>query len=339
MIGMGTLFQPATGTYTRDDVHLCSGDSLLLCQSWPAPTVIIVDGPYGIGSFPGDPPTPDSLAEWYRPHVQVWSSKSTPQTSLWFWNTELGWATVHPVFLENGWEYRSCHVWDKGIAHVAGNSNGQTLRKFPVVTEVCVHYVRKAEFQVNGSKLDMKKWLRHEWFRTGLPLYKANEACRVKNAATRKYLTDDHLWYYPPPEMFEQLAKYANRFGGKAGRPYFSIDGRRPMTREAWAQMRSKFNFENRVTNVWRHPSVRGSERLKQNSRCVHLNQKPLSLLELIIRATSDRGDVVWEPFGGLCSVAVAARKLRRACYSAEVLPEFFAYSCQRLGTYDDAGS
>lgn len=34
----------------------------------------------------------------------------------------------------------------------------------------------------------------HEWQRAGLPLYKANEACGVKNAATRKYLTQDWLW-------------------------------------------------------------------------------------------------------------------------------------------------
>lgn len=332
-----TLFKEATEVFTRDDVSLFMGDSLQLCASWPSPTVIIVDGPYGIGSFPGDPPTPKELDQWYFPHIQAWSSRATPETSLWFWNTELGWANVHPVFLKHDWEYRSCHVWDKGIAHIAGNSNGLTLRKFPVVTEVCVHYVRKADFQINGYKLDMKDWLRHEWFRTGLPLYKANEACGVKNAATRKYLTDDHLWYYPPADAFEKLAQYANKNGKKSGRPYFSLDGKRPLTCYEWARMRSKFNFENHVTNVWREPSVRGSERLKERSKCVHINQKPLRLLELIIRATSDPGDVVWEPFGGLCSVAIASHKLKRKCFSAEILPQYFEFACRRLAKYENA--
>ena len=44
----------------------------------------------------------------------AWSRRASPQTTLWFWNTELGWATVHPLLLAQGWEFRNCHIWDKG---------------------------------------------------------------------------------------------------------------------------------------------------------------------------------------------------------------------------------
>src|ERR1019366_273353 len=108
--------------FQRDGIHLFCGDSLRLCAEWPSPTAIVVDGPYGIGSFPGDPVTPDGLAEWYEPHIAEWSRKATPETTLWFWNTEVGWATVHPIFTAYDWEYRSCHTWNKGIGHVAGNA-------------------------------------------------------------------------------------------------------------------------------------------------------------------------------------------------------------------------
>ena len=47
----------------------------------------------------------------------------------------------------------------------------------------------------------------------GCPFAKANEACGVKNAATRKYLTGDHLWYFPPPDVFQRLVDYANTHG------------------------------------------------------------------------------------------------------------------------------
>ena len=106
--------------------------------AWPAPVWIMSDGPYGISGFPGDLPSADGLLDWYGPHVEAWSARSTPETTLWFWNSELGWATVHPLLVEQGWEYRSCHVWDKGLGHVAGNANTRTLRKFPVVSEACV---------------------------------------------------------------------------------------------------------------------------------------------------------------------------------------------------------
>lgn len=282
---------------------------------------IVSDGAYGLGLFPGDPKTIAGLVEWYRPHIEAWSRRATPETTLWFWNTEVGWATVHPLLIENGWEYRGINMWDKGIAHIAGNCNTGTMRKFPVVTEVCAHYVRPA--RLGEGQIDTQTWLRKEWMRSGLPMYLANTACGVKNAATRKYLTACHLWYFPPPEMFVAMAKYVNEHGEKTGRPYFSLDGRTVVTGAAWNQMRAKFNCPFGVTNVWSEPAVRGDERVKVGGKVLHMNQKPLVLLDRIIRASTDEGDLVWEPFGGLCSIALAAKLAGRSCVSAEILAEF----------------
>lgn len=316
-------FGPAEGAYSR----------------WPVPVCIVSDGPYGVSGYPGDEVSATTLADWYAPHIQAWSRYSTPQTTLWFWNTELGWATVHPALVAGGWEYRCCHIWDKGLGHVAGNANTQTLRKFPVVTEVCVQYVRSAFFESDGKRLTMQQWLRHEWRRSGLPLRLANVACGVLNAATRKYLTDDHLWYYPPVEAFVKLVKYANQHGNPAGRPYFSTDGVRPLTGEQWDRLRAKFTCEVGVTNVWRQPQVGGSERIqgsregmKYKFRSLHGSQKPLALMELIIRCCTDEEDVVWEPFGGLCPGAVVCKRLNRAYRAAEIVPEFFRAAVRRSG-------
>jgi len=200
-----------------------------------------------------------------------------------------------------------------------------------VTTEVCVQYTKTAFFNYQGTLLPMKEWLRAEWQRSGLPLSKSNEACRVRNAATRKYLTKDHLWYFPPPEAFVQLASYANKYGRKQGTPYFSTDGKRPISKLAWSRMRPKFHFENGITNVWRVNGIRGRERMKVNSRCIHLNKKPLELIELCIRASSDPGDVIWEPFGGLCSVAIGCSRLHRRCFSAEINKDYFQAARRRL--------
>jgi len=222
-------------------------------------------------------------------------------------------------------------VWDKGIGHIAGNSNTQTLRKLPVVTEVCVQYTKDALFPVNGSVIPMRDWLRHEWRRSGLPFSLTNDACGVRNAATRKYFTNDRLWYYPPVDAFVKLSEYANRHGKPQGRPYFSLDGIRPMSGDEWAGMRAKFHCPIGESNIWREPAVRGEERLKRDAKCIHLNQKPLRLSELIIRISTDPGDVVWEPFGGLCTGALASLRLGRRCFAAEISPEYFAVACRRL--------
>lgn len=326
--------------YRRENAVIHFEDAERLYREWPTPICIIADGPYGVSGFPGDEHKAESLIDFYRPHVEAWSRYATPQTTLWFWNTEIGWATVHPLLLANGWEYRCCNIWDKGLSHVAGNANTQTLRKFPVVTEVCVHYVKAAVFECDGQALSMQEWLRNEWKRTGLPFRLANEACGVLNAATRKYLTADHLWYYPPVDAFVRLAEYANRHGRRGGRPYFGIDGKSPLSGDAWTKMRAKFTCGVGITNVWREPQLGGSERIqgirngmKYKFRSLHGSQKPLKFVELTIGSCTEVGDVVWEPFGGLCPGAVVCYHLRRAYRAAEIVPEFYTAATERLAT------
>lgn len=314
-------------------VQIELADALTCYESWPAPTVIVSDGPYGLGLFPGEPPTSDSLIEWYKPHVTAWSQHALPETTLWFWCNEIGWATVHPLLVQNGWQYRALHVWDKGIAHIAGNVNSKTIRRFPIVTEVCAQYVREVHLMTgDGKQLPIREWLRYEWQRTGLPFSKTNEACGVKDAATRKYFTKDHLWYFPPPEMMEKLAIYANKYGKLTAIPYFSLDGAVAVTAEQWGKMRAKWNHIHSLTNVWSEPPIHGMERIKtREAKAAHANQKPLSLIERIIAASSDTGDTVWEPFGGLCSASVVSLQIGRKCFSAEINPAYYKLARTRI--------
>ena len=330
-----SLASPWTeNTYRRGRIKIDFDYAENVYESWPSPVCIISDGPYGLSGFPGDPPSVAGLVDWYRPHVRAWIEKATPQTTLWFWNSELGWATVHPLLQEFGWEYRACHIWDKGVGHIAGNANTRTLRKFPVTTEVCVQYVKVACF----DGMTMQEWLRHEWQRSGLPLRLANDACGVVNAATRKYLTADHLWYFPPSNAFAALATYANTHGDPKGRPYFSVDGKRSMCVGEWERQRAKFRCPVGTTNVWQHPHVGGAERLHGDRKAMrwkfkslHGSQKPLGLVNRTIQVCTDPGDMVWEPFGGLCPAAVSAWRSGRACRSAEIIPEFYRAAIQRL--------
>lgn len=315
-----------------DNVRIEHDDSMNCYSRWPAPTCIIVDGPYGLGKFPGEPKTPSNLAEWYAPHVAAWSAHASTDTTLWFWCTEIGWALVHPILEMHGWQYEECNVWDKGIAHVAGNCNSKTIRGTPVVTEVAVRYTKRNQLQgSNGHPLSIKEWVRHEWQRSGLPMWKANEACGVANAATRKYLTQCHLWYFPPAEAVVRMAEYCNKNGRPTDRPYFSIDGRTPVTEDAWSRLRAKWNHTHGITNVWQEPAVHGRERIRTGVGYLHANQKPLTLMKRQILACTDPGDVVWEPFGGLCSGSIAALHTGRRSFAAEINNAYFQVAASRL--------
>ena len=317
----------------RKDVYLFNDDAENLYDFWENPEIIISDGAYGVSGFKGDSNSPDDLCDWYEPHIKQWSKKSKAGTTLWFWNTEIGFAKVNSVLEKYGWKYRSCNIWNKGLQHIAGNCNLKALKTFPIVTEVCVQYVKTATLTSNNQEFSLKNWLRHEWSRAGLTLGQANEACGVANAASRKYLTKDHLWYAPPPEHFENLAAFANKFGKDEGKPYFTVDKDLPLSKRKYENLFPVFNGEYGITNVWEVPPLHTKERIriKGSSKYTHLNQKPLSLMDLIINVSSNENDIVWEPFGGLFSASLAGHLLKRKVYSAEINEVIFRSGVERF--------
>ena len=61
------------------------------------------------------------------------------------------------------------------------------------------------------------------------------------------------------------------------------------------------------VDSVWDIPVIR-----KKNERTGYPTQKPLALLDRIIKASSNKGDVVFDPFCGCATTCVAADRLQR---------------------------
>lgn len=68
-----------------------------------------------------------------------------------------------------------------------------------------------------------------------------------------------------------------------------------------------------------------------RSNAAAHLNQKPLALMRRMIRACTDTGDVVWEPFGVLCTGSAAAVELKRRAYAAEKVTTFADIAEERL--------
>ena len=125
---LNKVFQKSQKKKWQDDyVHLYLGDSLDHYNKWDTPVTIISDGGYGILGFEGDTPDHQKLPSWYEPHIKEWSKFSTPQTTLWLWNSEIGWAAIHPILEKHGWKYINCNVWNKGKGHIAGNINTKKI--------------------------------------------------------------------------------------------------------------------------------------------------------------------------------------------------------------------
>jgi site-specific DNA-methyltransferase (adenine-specific) len=80
--------------------------------------------------------------------------------------------------------------------------------------------------------------------------------------------------------------------------------------------------------DVWQFSRVCGTfkERIEK-----HPCQMPESLLELIIKASSNKGDLVLDPFGGTGTTAAAAKKLNRNFITIEISKEYYEIILKRL--------
>jgi len=85
--------------------------------------------------------------------------------------------------------------------------------------------------------------------------------------------------------------------------------------------------------NVWNIPRVR--YRMPEYED--HPSQKPESLMERIILASSNPGDVVLDPFAGTFTTAAVAQKNNRRSISIEREGEYVKVGLRRIGLQSDA--
>jgi site-specific DNA-methyltransferase (adenine-specific) len=50
-----------------------------------------------------------------------------------------------------------------------------------------------------------------------------------------------------------------------------------------------------------------------------------------LLEASTEPGDVVWEPFGGLFTASLAASRLQRRAFAAECDPTYFQFGLSRF--------
>jgi DNA modification methylase len=122
---------------------------------------------------------------------------------------------------------------------------------------------------------------------------------------------------------FRETALVRNKRAGTIPNP-----GRRPVpeykTRfpACWFGDSFPYSTEN-PTNEYakRHPTVKGQE-----------------FVEWLIQMTTDRGDLVVDPFAGSGTVAAAAAAVGRRCLSCDLSEEFVALANERLKKGDRNG-
>lgn len=167
-------------------------------------------------------------------------------------------------------------------------------------------YARIAETKIEADK--------HFRFRNWLIWGPNDWGGRSKTKWPQKH--DDILYYVKSggPVTFSservQVAK-------KMLHPVFNPSGRKTKTpNSVWADLGGF------------HTTAK--ERVKMNGKCVRW-QKPEKVIERIILASSDEGDLVFDPFGGVATVPVVCSRTRRQFVSYEIDDEVYRIGMKRL--------
>ena len=138
-------------------------------------------------------------------------------------------------------------------------------------------------------------------------------------------LLNDVIWEKPnpPPNLGRRTFTHSTEvllWASKSGK------GTRHKYTFNYGEMRRE-NGGKQMKTVWRMNAPRASE--KRFGK--HPTQKPLELIERCLRASTNEGDVVLDPFAGSGSTGVAALELGRRFIGIEIDPEFIDISMKRL--------
>ena len=90
-------------------------------------------------------------------------------------------------------------------------------------------------------------------------------------------------------------------------------------------------NDDLQMRSTWNLPICNGNERLKEKGKKVHSTQKPESLLHRILLASTNKNDLILDPFLGSGTTAVVAKKLGRIFYGIEKDKKYFNAANKRL--------
>lgn len=211
-------------------------------------------------------------------------------------------ALLIPTLDHLGLKLRQQIIIDKGIQAVSGRAT-KNYKMFPNVTESVI-------FLVKDPIPFTRNFLKERQRETGLTAKAINEALGVKSNGGGMwsiYTGKNVCEQMPTKEQWEKLQQILE----------FDLP---------YTELSITFNAQLGLTDVWNDIDFYAERKTR-----VHPTQKPLQLIERIIQASSNQGDLVLDPFLGSGTTAVASKKLKRDCIGYELDSDYIAATKERL--------
>lgn len=201
-------------------------------------------------------------------------------------------ALLIPRLPHLGFEFRQQIIVSKGIKSVSGRAT-KKYKMFPNTTESIL-------FMIKDNKPFIKSFLKERQAIMGLTAKQINEALGVKSNGGGMwsiYTGKNICEQFPTKELWVKLSSILQ----------FNIP---------YEKLAQTYNAQMGLTDVWDDIDFYEEDRY-------HPTQKPIKLIERLIVASSNVGDVVLDPFMGAGSTILAANNLNREVIGFEIDAEY----------------
>ena len=215
-------------------------------------------------------------------------------------------AMLVPKLRDLDLELRQQIIIDKGMRAVSGRAT-KTYKMFPNVTESVLFFIK-------DNKKFIKPFLKKQQEQLGLSAKDINEALGVKSNGGGMwsiYTGKNVCEQFPTKEILEKLSNLL-----KFNLPYQKI-----------AQT---YNAQMGVTDVWTDIDFYKEKRY-------HPTQKPQKLINRLMLASSNEGDIVLDPFSGVGSTQLVAIKQHRHYMGFELDKKYFDIAQQRIAEVNNS--
>lgn len=309
--------------FANSTIALAQGDSLELLRNVPSQSVslILTDPPYhstqkrniyGDTTFKQDA----HYLDWLSQYAKEWKRILKPNGTLYcFCASEMS-ARIEVAF-SHDFNILSHVVWTKpnepGFDGWKGKMKKTALRQWYAHSERII--VAEPAREGNLHRSPLAALLKEARTKAGLSTYdlaeiigaygKVNHGGAVSNWEAGRNV--------PSREQYQKLCNALMDTGKLASMPIYE-DAVRPF----------QVNGEVEFTDVWTFPSVRPY-------KGKHPAEKPLTMLEHIISASTFEGDIVLDCFAGSGSTAAAAHNLGRRSIAIEIEDQWCDQACHRF--------
>jgi len=169
-------------------------------------------------------------------------------------------------------------------------------------------------------------------FRKGSPYFEVEYTSLDPVYAANSFQNKDEVGYYALAKVSGEKSRPCARFEYKGYNPQFGFRITREKLEELDAQDRLHYGANNIYKKIYSHESkgvpvqnlwddVYFISRSESNKR-KYPTQKPLKLLERIIKSSCPENGWVFDPFAGSGTTAIAAQSLGRNCITCDVNPQ-----------------